>query len=116
MQKSCNIKNQTIVENGDVVLLKKNDCKVIDSVVSGRLLLKGNKLFSIKDDFLKNLKIVAKDGEFFINLILDLNNNLILEPIVFCPTVSDNPLFIQNIKLLISKEIKNIKTNLYLMK
>ena len=54
--KKCGIKKQVLVENGDVVLLENNNSRIIEKVFSGRILLKGNKTFSLDNNFLKNLK------------------------------------------------------------
>ena len=65
-------------------------------IISGTL--KGKKLIPLNDQFFKNLKFVNSDGEVFVNLILDLKNNLINEPIIFCPTVTNNESLIKEIK------------------
>ena len=91
-------KNQIIVENGCVVLLDKKNPKIINKVKSGRCVLKGNKVFSANDRFFDNLKVVSTEGEFFLVLIFDINDNLVGEPIIFCPTVSDNEMFKNKIK------------------
>ena len=72
-----------LVENGDVVLLENNNSRIIEKVFSGRVLLRGNKTFSLENSFLKNLKIVSSEGEIFVNVILNLDNKLLTEPIIF---------------------------------
>ena len=59
MQKSAELKNRFLVENGDVILLENNNSRIIEKVYSGRILLKGNKTFSLDNSFLKNLKVVS---------------------------------------------------------
>ena len=103
--KDCGIKKQVLVENGDVVLLDKNNPRIIEKVYSGRVLLKGNKTFSLDNNFLKNLKIVSSEGEIFVNIILDLNNKLLTEPVIFCPTVTDKNELISDLKNLISEQV-----------
>ena len=51
------------------------------------------------------MKFVNSDGEIFVNLILDLENNLINEPVIFCPTVTNNESLIKEIKNQIEDEI-----------
>ena len=109
--KNCGIKKQVLVENGDVVLLDNNNSKIIEKVFSGRILLKGNKTFSLENNFLKNLKIVSAEGEIFINIILNLDNKLLTEPVIFCPTVTEQNELIQDMKSLISKQVNKLVSN-----
>ena len=105
MLKSVELKKQVLVENGDVVLLENNNSRIIEKVFSGRILLKGNKTFSLDNSFLKNLKIVSSEGEIFVNIILDLDNKLLTEPVIFCPTVTDKNELIDDLKNLISEQV-----------
>ena len=106
--KDCGIKKQVLVENGDVVLLEKNNPRIIEKVYSGRVLLKGNETFSLDNNFLKNLKIVGSEGEIFVNIILDLNNKLLTEPVIFCPTVTNKNQMILDLKKLISEQVSQM--------
>ena len=103
--KKNGIKKQVLVENGDVVLLENNNSRIIDKAFSGRILLKGNKTFSLENSFLKNLKIVSSEGEIFVNVILDLDNKLLTEPVIFCPTVTDKNELVDDLKNLISEQL-----------
>ena len=109
--KKCGIKKQVLVENGDVVLLENNNSRIIEKVYSGRILLKGNKTFSLENNFLKNLKIVSSEGEIFVNIICDLDNKLLTEPVVFCPTVTDKNELIHDLKILISEQLFKMASN-----
>ena len=109
--KKCGIKKQVLVENGDVVLLENNNSRVIEKVYSGRILLKGNKTFSLENNFLKNLKIVSSEGEIFVNIICDLDNKLLTEPVVFCPTVTDKNELVHDLKILISEQLFKMASN-----
>ncbi len=109
--KKCGIKKQVLVENGDVVLLENNNSRIIEKVFSGRILLKGNKTFSLENNFLKNLKIVSSEGEIFINIICDLDNKLLTEPVVFCPTVTDKNELVDDLKILISEQLFKMASN-----
>ena len=84
---------------------------IIEKVFSGRILLKGNKTFSLENNFLKNLKIVSAEGEIFINIILNLDNKLLTEPVIFCPTVTEQNELIQDMKSLISKQVNKLVSN-----
>ena len=109
--KKCGIKKQVLVENGDVVLLENNNSRIIEKVYSGRVLLKGNKTFSLENNFLKNLKIVSSEGEIFVNIICDLDNKLLTEPVVFCPTVTDKNELVHDLKILISEQLFKMASN-----
>ena len=109
--KKCGIKKQVLVENGDVVLLENNNSRIIEKVFSGRILLKGNKTFSLENNFLKNLKIVSSEGEIFVNIICDLDNKLLTEPVVFCPTVTDKSELVHDLKILISEQLFKMSSN-----
>ena len=109
--KKCGIKKQVLVENGDVVLLENNNSRIIEKVFSGRILLKGNKTFSLENNFLKNLKIVSSEGEIFVNIICDLDNKLLTEPVVFCPTVTDKNELVDDLKILISEQLFKMASN-----
>ena len=109
--KKCGIKKQVLVENGDVVLLDNNNSRIIEKVYSGRVLLKGNKTFSLENNFLKNLKIVSSEGEIFVNIICDLDNKLLTEPVVFCPTVTDKSELVHDLKILISEQLFKMASN-----
>ncbi len=109
--KKCGIKKQVLVENGDVVLLENNNSRIIEKVFSGRILLKGNKTFSLENNFLKNLKIVSSEGEIFVNIICDLDNKLLTEPVVFCPTVTDKNELVDDLKTLISEQLFKMASN-----
>ena len=109
--KKCGIKKQVLVENGDVVLLENNNSRIIEKVFSGRILLKGNKTFSLENNFLKNLKIVSSEGEIFVNIICDLDYKLLTEPVVFCPTVTDKNELVDDLKILISEQLFKMSSN-----
>ena len=86
--KECGIKNQLLVENGDLVKLDNNEKKeIISRVVNGRSILKGNQIISINNKLLNELNKISSDGQIFINLIMDLENNLLTEPVIFCPSI-----------------------------
>jgi len=109
--KKCGIKKQVLVENGDVVLLENNNSRIIEKVYSGRVLLKGNKTFSLENNFLKNLKVVSSEGEIFVNIICDLDNKLLTEPVVFCPTVTDKNELVHDLKILITEQLFKMASN-----
>ena len=109
--KKCGIKKQIVVENGSVVLLKKENSRILDKINSGRCLLKGNQIVSMKNNFLSYLRNVSIEGEFFVNLIMNVDNELLSDPVIFCPTVTKDIDLIKNLSSLISNEIDNLKNS-----
>jgi len=57
-----------------------------------------------------NLKAISSKY-IFVNIILDLDNKLLSEPIIFCPTVSNDDLLIKDIKTQITEEINRFGKN-----
>ena len=106
--KKCGINEQILVENGDMVSLKKSKSKIIKKVFSGRCLLKGNQILQINDNYFNQLKTVGVEGECFVNLILDVHDNFLAEPVIFCPTVTDNIDLIDDLCSLIKSEVTSI--------
>ena len=86
--KECGVKSQLLVENGDLVQLDNDiEKRVISKVISGRSVLKGNKIISINNKLLNEVNIISSDGQIFVNLIMDLDNNLLTDPVIFCPSI-----------------------------
>ncbi len=86
--KECGVKNQLLVENGDLVKLDNDNKKmIISKVVSGRSILKGNKVISINNKLLSDINIISSDGQIFVNLIMNIDNELLSEPVIFCPSI-----------------------------
>ena len=109
--KNCGIKKQLLVQNGDIVEIDKDIVKKKDQVFTGRNLLKGKNIIPLDNQIFRNLKYVNSDGEIFVNIILDLDNNLLSDPIIFCPTVSDDESLIKEIKEQVSDDLKKIGKN-----
>ena len=103
--KTCGIKNQLLIQNGDVIEINKKKKKKKNRIFTGRDILKGKNIIPLDNQIFRNLKYINSDGEIFINVILDLDNNLLNEPIVFCPTVSEDALLIDEIKDIVSNDI-----------
>ena len=57
------------------------------------------------------MKFVNTDGEIFILIILDLENNLLSEPVIFCPTVSSNDEFFNENKNHVIEDINKLVKN-----
>ncbi len=103
--KLCGVKNQLLIQNGDVVEINQDKIKKKNKVFTGRNILKGKNILPLDNPIFRKLKHVNTDGEIFLNIILDLDNNLLNDPIIFCPTVSEDELLIKEIKDQISDDI-----------
>jgi ribonuclease J len=104
--KTCGIKDQILVENGDLVLID-NDKKTIinNKIPSGRKALKGNKIISVDSKYFQNIKKISSDGQLFINVIMGIDNDLKAEPVVYCPTLALDEEDIKDFKSYLKKEI-----------
>lgn len=111
--KKSGIKNQLLIQNGDVIQINKSNVNISSKVFSGRNMLKGKEIIPINSEIFNRLKYVNSDGEFFVNLILDLDNKLLNEPIIFCPTVSEDKELIEDIKKLLIDEINGYGKNFF---
>ena len=110
--KKCGIKEQIFVENGNIVKLSKNSKqKIICKVISGKTVLKGNKIISIEDKLFKDLDIISSDGEIFVNLIMNVNDDLLTEPIIFCKTIPIEESNKVELKEVISESIRDLSKN-----
>ena len=86
--KKCGIKNQLLVENGDLVKLSKDSTrKIVTKVLSGRNVLKGNKIIPIDHKFLKDLDFISANGEVFVNLIMSVQDKLLTDPIIYSKSI-----------------------------
>ena len=79
------MKNQILIQNGDVIEINNGSVKKKQKVFTGRDILKGKKIIPLNNEIFRNLKFVNSDGEIFVNIILDLDNKLLSEPIIFLP-------------------------------
>ena len=86
--KKCGIKNQLLVENGDLVKLNKDSIKqILTRVHFGRNVLKGNKIIPIDHKFLKDLDFISTNGEVFVNLIMSVQDRLLTDPVIYSKSI-----------------------------
>ena len=86
--KKCGIKNQLLVENGDLVKLSKDSTRqIVTRVHCGRNVLKGNKIIPIDHKFLKDLDFISANGEVFVNLIMSVQDRLLTDPIIYSKSI-----------------------------
>ncbi len=107
--KKCGIKKQILVENGDMVRLNNDKTKeIISKIHSGKTILKGNKVINLEDKFINELKVISSDGEIFVNIIMNLNDELLADPIIFCPSILIDDLNKDELKTLIIDYINKL--------
>ncbi|MFL2649774.1 MAG: ribonuclease J [Alphaproteobacteria bacterium] len=110
--KKCGIKDQLLVENGDLVLLDNNKQSIItNKIPSGRKALKGNQIISVDSKYFQNIKKISNDGQLFINIIISINNDLKADPVLYCPTLALDEDDLVNLKDYLKKEIILISKN-----
>ncbi len=80
--KSKQVKNPTIIENGDVLRLFPGKPEIIDKVNSGKLLVDGNKLIDEESIFLKERKNISHNGFLDVSLLISKKGVLDRSPIV----------------------------------
>ncbi|MEK9959370.1 MAG: ribonuclease J [Pelagibacteraceae bacterium] len=80
--KSKQVKNPTIIENGDVLSLFPGKPEIIDKVNSGKLLVDGNKLIDEESIFLKERKNISHNGFLDVSLLISKKGVLDRSPIV----------------------------------
>ena len=86
--KKCGIKNQLLVENGDLVKLSRDSTKgIVTKVQSGRNVLKGNKIIPINHKLLKDLDFISTNGEVFVNLIMSIQDRLLTDPVIYSKSI-----------------------------
>ena len=107
--KICGIKDQILVENGDLVLIDNNKKTIIITKIPvGRKALKGNKIISVDSKYFQDIKKISSDGQLFINVIIGIDNDLKVEPVVYCPTLALDEGDIKDFKSYLKKEIISI--------
>ena len=107
--KKCGIKNQLLVENGDLVKLNKNSSKqIITKVHNGKNVLKGNKIIPINHKFLKDLNLISENGEVFVNLIMSAENKLLANPVIYSKSILLEEINKNELIQILSESIKSL--------
>ena len=83
--------------------------------------LKGNKILPVDNQYFQNLKKISIDGQLFINIIIGVDNDLKVDPVIYCPTLSLDDNETKKFKDYLRKELLNlskkiIDDNIFLMK
>ena len=107
--KKCGIKNQLLVENGDLVKLSKDSKRqIITKVHYGRNVLKGNKIIPIDHKFLKDLDFISTNGEVFVNLILSVQDRLLTDPVIYSKSILLEESSKNELSEILSDSIRNL--------
>ena len=105
----CKVSKSLLVENGDVVKLSNQDnTKIIDKVFSGRNVMRGKSILSIDNNLLSRLNLVSSNGELYVAVITNTNNVVVTDPLIFCPTITDEDLILDDLKKLIKNEFSSL--------
>ena len=84
------VKNALLVENGDLIKINKNgDSRIIDQVTSGRMAVMGKRVLPINKKIFNYFKNINLNGCLQIVLVIDQDENLIVDPIIFSETLFD---------------------------
>ena len=79
-----------LVENGDMVSLnKRGNSKIINRVYTSRKALKGNRILPIDKKIFNTIKTINNQGHILVVLILDVEDVLIVKPIISSLTILD---------------------------
>ena len=75
--------------------------------------MRGNQVISSDNKLLKEIDNIINNGQIFINLIMNLNNDLLSEPIIFCPSLMiDNSNKVELVDLISNNVVKISKKSI----
>ena len=107
--KKSGIDKQVLIENGDLVLLNKDQQPaVVGRVDTGRDALKGSQIIPIDSKYFSNLKKMNNEGQLYINFILGIDNSFKSEPIIYCPSLCLNLDQIKDLKAFLKKDATSL--------
>ena len=103
------LKNQLLVENGDLVKLNKDSTKqILTRVHFGRNVLKGNKIIPIDHKFLKDLDFISTNGEVFVNLIMSVQDRLLTDPVIYSKSILLEEINKNELSEILSDSVKSL--------
>ena len=107
--KKMGIDKQVLNENGDLVLLDKDQQPVVvGKVDTGRNALKGSQILPIDSKYFSNLKKMNDEGQLYINFILGIDNSFKSEPIIYCPSLCLDLEQIKDFKAFLKKDATSL--------
>ena len=88
--RNSGINTSLLAENGDLIKIEKNfGLTSVGKVHSGRKYLKGTRILSREKKIFNNLRVINSDGELSLIIIIDLDNNLLSNPLILSKTFLD---------------------------
>lgn len=100
------IKNAIVPFNGKVVLLEKDNPKIIDEVPSGRLCVDGKRIVSMTSHHLKERARIEQEGMAFVTVKIEADHNFVNPIVSFCG-LTINKGDTQKLKDMFLKELSN---------
>ena len=94
--------------NGDLVKLNKDSKKILTKVHFGRNVLKGNKIIPIDHKFLKDLDFISTNGEVFVNLIMNVQDRLLTDPIIYSKSILLEEINKNELSEILSDSVKSL--------
>ncbi len=85
----CQVPEQIVSENGDVIRLAPGPARVVDTVPSGRLAYEGRRLVSVDNAIIKTRQRMMYNGAAVVTLVVDRDGNLENDPELSLPGLLD---------------------------
>ncbi len=90
LAKSCQIPEAPEIVNGQALRLAPGDPNVVAEVVSGRLVLDGNRLIDIQSSMVRARRRMILDGTAAVTVVVDAKGYLVADPVVSAPGIIDD--------------------------
>ncbi len=72
----CQVPQQIVAENGDLIQLAPGPARIADQVTAGRLAYEGNRLLPLESGVFRTRKKMSFNGAAFVTLVLDSNGRM----------------------------------------
>ncbi len=82
LARACQVPEQILAENGDMIRLSPGPAKIVGHVPSGRLALEGNRLLPLGSEVFRNRQKMAYSGAAAVTLVIGHDNLFQGDPIV----------------------------------
>ena len=86
----CKISTPLLVENGDIVNLSNCEPKIIDRTNLNKNVLRGSKIMPIDNNLFTKISNIGNYGELCIVIVLNEENEILNEPVIFCHTITND--------------------------
>ena len=91
LARTCQVPEQIVGANGDLIRLSPGPAKIVDHVPSGRLVLDGNRLLPLGSPVLRGRQKMAYNGAAAVTLVIGADNLFQGDPIVSANGLLDMP-------------------------